>query len=71
MNSDTLNTEQQPQSEDISQPDFPEQKNPNMGIEILPIVDRLFVDEEVPEEIAQRISSHLLQDESIFVHESS
>lgn len=67
MNSDMLSTEQQPQSEDLSQPNFPEQKIPNMGVEILPIVDRLFVDEGVPEDIARAISSHLFQDEGIFV----
>jgi len=67
MNSDTLNTEQQPQPEEIPQADFPEQKSQNTGIEILPIVDRMFVDEEVPEEIARKISSYLLQDEFIFV----
>ena len=67
MNSDMLHTEEQPQSEEIAQPDFSKQKSINVGIEMLPIVDRLFIDEDVPENIAREISSHLLQDEFIFV----
>ncbi len=67
MKSDTLNTEQQPQPEETSQAKFSEPQDQNKRIETLPIVDRVFVDEEIPEDIAREITSCLLPNELIFV----
>jgi tetratricopeptide (TPR) repeat protein len=66
MNSDTLHRDRQPQPEETSETDLPEQRSGNKGIATLPIVDPVFADEEVPEDIVQEIVFYLFQDESIF-----
>lgn len=63
----TLNSEPPPQSEETLQQEPLEHQSSSRGLDALPLVDQLFIDENVPEEIIESIVSYLLPEESIFV----